>query len=160
MGSTFVGTAGLRQNASAVLLQGAVGDSSKGASKGSKGKPKRRSKARAVQVNRRQACKAAQMSCLLCMALTAPSTRPSSPSQSHIHLDLHDPWPSVGPQSLTWSPTHWQVDPSPEEALGFRGSQAAPETAVDEELFAQLRAEMGWDGSSDGKPWHWLDAMR
>ena len=52
------------------------------------------------------------------------------------------------------------MEPSLEEASGFRGTLAAPETAEDEELFAQLRAEMGWDGSSDGKPWHWLDAMR
>ena len=47
------GIAGLRQNTSAVLLQGAVGDSCKGAGKGIKGKPKRRSKARAVQVSRK-----------------------------------------------------------------------------------------------------------
>ena len=45
------GVAGLRQNIPAASLQGAVVDSNKGASKGSKGKPKRRSKARAVQVH-------------------------------------------------------------------------------------------------------------
>ncbi len=56
MGSNpYEGIAGLRQNTPAVLLQGAVGDSSKGASKGSKGKAKRRSKARAVQVSRHMA---------------------------------------------------------------------------------------------------------
>ena len=73
--------------------------------------------------------------------------------------DVHG-LPSVSLQPPTLSPTHWQVDPSLGEASGFRGSLAAPETAGDEELYAQLRAEMGWDGSSDGKPWHWLDAMR
>ena len=73
---------------------------------------------------------------------------------------MHDPLPSIGPQTPTLLPKPSQVDPSSEEASGFRGSLAAPETGVAEALFAQLRAEMGWDGSSDGQPGPWLDAMR